>query len=277
LANTEVAAKNFEMDKKMFWKTWWGCALMGLCFSMVKMMTTGTCCAMIPYLRKLYPEQEKLTEALVRHQPFFNCTPETAYFIVGLVLSMEKEYATDPEHFDPAPISAIKAALMGPLSGVGDAIFWVAVRTIATSLSVGLMLSGNVIGFFVFPIVYHGLSVPTRIFLLRYGFNLGSSFITTAYESGIIDMLTMAATTIGLLMVGAMAAGFVNLSTTIVLVGSGATATTLQSALDSIFPKLLPLIVTLVTLWAIRKRINASWIIIAMLVLGIGGALLGIV
>jgi len=261
------------MDKKTFRKTWWGCALMSICFSQVKMMTVGTCIAMIPWLRRLYPDQEKFKEAMVRHQPFFNCTPETAYFIVGLCLAMEKEYATDPEHFDPAPISAIKAALMGPLSGVGDAIFWVAVRTIATSIAVTLASSGNILGPFAFVIVYHGISAPTRWFLLKYGYNLGGKFVETAYESGIVDMLTMAATSIGLIMVGAMCANFVKLETVIVLAGKGtANPTLLQTSLNSIFPKLLPLIVSLVTLMLVRKRVSASWLIIGMLVVGIVGS-----
>jgi mannose/fructose/N-acetylgalactosamine-specific phosphotransferase system component IID len=275
LAKSEVAAASVEFDKKMFRKVFWGNKLNGLCFSQPKMMTAGTCVALLPWLRRLYPDKAKFTEAMVRHQPFFNCTPETSYFIVGLVCAMEREHAVDPEHFDPAPISAIKAALMGPLSGVGDAIFWVAVRTIATSVAVSLAKGGSVLAPIVFLMIYHGFSFPTRWFGLKYGYTLGSKFLETAYESGIIDMLTGAATSIGLIMVGAMVANFVNLTTAIVLAGAGsANPTLLQASLDSIFPKLLPLIVALVTLWAVRKRVNASWIIVAMLVIGIAGVYL---
>jgi PTS system mannose-specific IID component len=265
------------MDKVTFRKLFWGCRMMSLCFSQVKMMTVGTCRALIPWLLRLYPEKEKFTEAMVRHQPFFNCTPETAYFIIGLVAAMEKEHAADPDNFPAEPISAIKAALMGPLSGVGDAIFWVAVRTIATSVAVSLAKGGSILAPFVFLAVYHGFSFPTRWFGLKYGYELGGKFVETAYESGIVDMLTGAATSIGLIMVGGMVANFVNLNTIIVLAGAGTkNPTLLQASLDNIFPKLLPLTVSLVTLWLVRKRVNASVLIIGMIVIGIVGVYLGI-
>jgi PTS system mannose-specific IID component len=277
-ANAAAAGdSNLEFDKTMFRKTYWGMACAGLCFSMPKMMTHGTCLALVPWLRKIYPDHQRFTEAMVRHQPFFNCTPETAYFIAGLLCSMEREHALDPEHFDAAPISAIKAALMGPLSGVGDAVFWVAIRTIATSVAVSLAQGGSMLSPLVFLIVYHAFSTPTRWFGLKLGYSLGGKFIETAYESGIIDMLTAAATSIGLIMVGAMVATFVNLSTAIVLAGKGsANPTLLQSSLDSIFPKLLPLIVTLVTLAAVRKRVSVALIILTMLTLGVAGVAAGI-
>ena len=67
-------------------------------------------------------------------------------------------------------------------------------------------------------------------------------------------------------MVGAMCANFVSLDTAIILSGSGETAQTLQSALDSIFPKLLPLIVSLLALVGVRKGMNVAWIILIMVI-----------
>ena len=108
------------------------------------------------------------------------------------------------------------------------------------------------------------------------GEGLGNQFLETAYESGYVDMLTMGATTIGLIMVGAMCANFVSLDTAIILSGSGETAQTLQSALDSIFPKLLPLIVSLLALVGVRKGMNVAWIILIMVIVGIAGVGIGI-
>ena len=266
------------MDKKLRAKIWWRYEIMSsAAFSQVKMMTAGFCYAMLPWLKKLYPDnKEKLIEAMVRHQAFFNCTPETAFFILGLCMSMEGEYAADPENFDPASISAIKAALMGPLSGVGDAIFWVTVRTIAASVAITLAQNGSMLAPFAFLVIYHVISEPLRWLMLKYGYSLGNNFLEMAYESGYVDMLTMGATTIGLIMVGAMCANFVSLNTAIILSGSGETAQTLQSALDSIFPKLLPLIVSLLTLVGIRKGINVAWLIVIMVIVGIAGVGIGI-
>ena len=274
MANNEAIIMDSKMRTKIYWRYVF---LSQACFSQVKMMTAGFCYAMLPWLKKLYPDnKEKLIEAMVRHQPFFNCTPETAFFILGLCISMEGEYAADPENFDPASISAIKAALMGPLSGVGDAIFWVTVRTIAASVAITLAQNGSMLAPFAFLVIYHVISEPLRWMMLKYGYSLGNNFLEMAYESGYVDMLTMGATTIGLIMVGAMCANFVSLNTAIILSGSGETAQTLQSALDSIFPKLLPLIVSLLALVGVRKGMNVAWIILIMVIVGIAGVGIGI-
>ena len=100
MANNEAIIMDSKMRTKIYWRYVF---LSQACFSQVKMMTAGFCYAMLPWLKKLYPDnKEKLIEAMVRHQAFFNCTPETAFFILGLCMSMEGEYAADPENFDPA-------------------------------------------------------------------------------------------------------------------------------------------------------------------------------
>lgn len=260
----------------MFWKTWWMMKLQSLCFSQPKMMSAGFCIAITPWLKALYPgpeNKEKLCARLTAHQPFYNCTPETSYFIAGLVCSMEREAAEDP-NFDAAAVTAVKAALMGPLSGVGDAIFWVTVRCIAASVAITLCTAGNVLGLFAFPVIYHAFSVPSRILLLRLGYNMGNSFLEAAYESGAIEMLTLGATSIGLIMIGSMAANFVSLNFAVKLDKEG--VTTLQKTLDGVVPKLNSLWVTLVTLWALRKGRSATFVIIMMLVIGVLGKVVGL-
>ena len=51
---------------------------------------------------------------------YYNCTPQTSSFVLGLAASMEEQYAEDQENFNPETISALKTSLMGPLSGIGD-------------------------------------------------------------------------------------------------------------------------------------------------------------
>lgn len=271
-----IAKKDLKSlwTKKMFWKTWWMMALQSVCFSMPKMMSPGFCIAITPWLKALYKDdKEGLIERLVAHQPFYNCTPETSYFIAGLVCTIERDIAEDP-NFDASSVAAVKAALMGPLSGVGDAIFWVTVRTVAASIAISLASAGNVLGLFAFPVIYHAFSVPTRIILLRTGYNLGSSFLESAYESGAIEMLTYGATIVGLIMVGSMVANFVNLNFAINLDSAG--TTTLQGTLDSVVPKLNSLWVSLLCIWALRKGRSATFIIVVMFFAGIIGKLIGI-
>lgn len=68
-----MANEVIVMDKKLRAKIWWRYEIMSsAAFSQVKMMTVGFCFAMTPWLKKLYgDDQEKMAEAMVRHQPFF--------------------------------------------------------------------------------------------------------------------------------------------------------------------------------------------------------------
>ena len=43
---------------------------------------------------------------------------------MGIVASMEEENAKNPDDFDTSTITSIKTALMGPLAGIGDSMFW---------------------------------------------------------------------------------------------------------------------------------------------------------
>ena len=238
------------------------------CFSQIMMQGAGITVQLLPWLRYLYPERgERFAEAMLRHVRFYNITPDVHTFIMGIVCAMEKEYRDNPDTFDPGAIQAIKAALMGPLSGIGDAIFWVTTRTIAASVAIGLAQNGVAFAPLLFLLIYHGVSVPCRYFCMKYSYAYGSQLLETAYESGAITMLTKAATTVGLIMVGSMTASFVRLSTTIKLTDTQ----TLQAALDSILPGLLPMTVTLLCLMGLRKNMSPSLIIAIMIVAGVVG------
>lgn len=52
---------------------------------------------------------------------------------------MEEVNATD-DSFDTSAISNVKLALMGPLSGVGDAFYWGTLRILATGVGTSLAL-----------------------------------------------------------------------------------------------------------------------------------------
>ena len=96
---------------------------------------------MVPTLDRLYPDESDpkqlaaKKEAYHRHMAFYNCTPQTSAFVLGLAASMEEQYAKDPENFDPDSINAVKTSLMGPLSGIGDSLMQGTIRVIAWAFS----------------------------------------------------------------------------------------------------------------------------------------------
>ncbi len=60
---------------------------------------------------------------------------------------MEEANANE-EDFDESSINSVKAALMSPLAGIGDSLFWGTLRVIATGLGVSLAMQGNILARF---------------------------------------------------------------------------------------------------------------------------------
>ena len=86
----------------------------------------------------------------------FNATMHINNFIMGLVASMEKQNSED-ENFDASSITAVKASLMGPLSGIGDSFFWGILRVIAAGIGISLASTGSPLGAIVFLLLYNVL------------------------------------------------------------------------------------------------------------------------
>lgn len=259
------------MLKKIFWRSW---TLFGS-FNMVKMQGYGFSQAMQPAIERFYKDKEDKRKALVRSSTFFNCTYETAPFIMGLNAAMEK---ANSEHsdFDVDSINAVKASLMGPLSGIGDSIFWGTVRLIAASIGIPLAMKGSLLGPLLFLLIYHIPSIITRYQLTYIGYTTGERFLTNAFKSGAFEKITQAATLVGMMMIGAMTAQSVTVSTPLKLALGGKDPLVLQDILNSIMPGLLPLATMLLVFYLIRKKVKIVYLLLGILVLGIVGALLGI-
>lgn len=216
LTKTTTKAKLSKDDKsmlkRMFWRSW----TLFSSFTMVKMQGYGFEYSMFPAIDRFYKnDKEKRREAIVRHSSFFNCTYETAPFIMGLSAAMEKENANNPDEFDAESINALKASLMGPLSGIGDSIFWGTVRLIAAGVAIPLAMQGNILAPFLFLLIYELPSVITRWELLKVGYTSGEKFLKQSSKSGLISKITDLATVVGMMMVGAMTASSVTITTTL--------------------------------------------------------------
>ena len=96
-------------------------------FNYERQMSIGLCHSLAPVIKKLYPVKEDRVEALKRHSEFFNVTPAMAPLVLGITAAMEERNANEGG-FDTNSINAVKASLMGPLSGIGDSLFWGTIR-----------------------------------------------------------------------------------------------------------------------------------------------------
>ena len=237
----------------------------------------GCLYALYPYIEEMYPnpeDSELKKEAIKRHLVFYNITPQVTTVGLGLFASLE-EKAKNDNTFDVSTINALKAAIMGPASGIGDALFQVTVRIVAASIGLGFAMSGSPLGGILFWVIFNLCSYMSRKYLLKLSYNTGEKIVSETAESGIVKILSNSASVIGLFMVGAMVATTVKVDFALTWLAAG-NEVTLQSFFDAIMPKLVPLALTISVMYAVKNKINANLIMVLMILLGIIGAYVGL-
>ena len=258
-------------DKKMINSICWRslnahCSRVG---GQARQMAIGFLWQIMPALNRYYKDQpEKKKEALYRHVQFCNVSNAIYLFLAGLVASMEKENS-EVDDFDTSSIVAIKAALMGPLAGIGDSLLFSVVRVIAAGIGISFALQGSILGPILFFLIYNGCTMALRFSLGYVGFISGSSFITNMYQNGTLKILTKCAGILGLIMVGAMTASTVKFPTAISIPIPGGEAVALQSSLDTLFLGLVPLLLTFGCKKLLDKNVNINWIMVGIFVLSL--------
>ena len=242
-----------------------------------KQMAIGFLWMIMPAINRYYPKgTEERTQALIRHTQFCNVSNALYPFLAGIVASMEKENATTDD-FDASSIVAIKAALMGPLAGIGDSFLFSVVRPIAGSIGISFGLQGSIIGPTLFWFIYNAVTFALRFSLGYIGYVSGSSFITTMYKNGTLKVLTKCAGILGLIMVGAMTASTVKFTTAIEIPIPNGDPVSLQSSLDTLFLGLVPLLITFGCKKLLDKNVNINWLMLIIFVASIIMAVVGIV
>lgn len=240
-----------------------------------RMMHSGYCFAILPVLKKLYPKKDDYIKAMQRHMELYNVTPYISTLPLGISIAMEEKNAENPEEFDIASISNIKTAFMGPLSGIGDAMYWGTLRIIAMGIGVSLAMKGNILGPILFWLIFNIPNFGFRYVLTFLGYKLGIESLERLEKSGIMDKVMEAASILGLAVTGAMTAENVVVSIPIKF-GMGSDATTVQSVLDGIAPGLLPLILFGIIFYIFKKnKCNPIVMMLLLMVLGIAGAFFG--
>jgi fructoselysine and glucoselysine-specific PTS system IID component len=261
---------NGKLTKKDLQKLFWRSIPYEHSWNYERMGNGGFAWALMPILKKLYPDKKDFANALTRHMELYNVTPYISTLPLGIAAAMEETNAND-KSFDTTSISAVKLALMGPLAGIGDAFFWGTLRILATGIGTSLALKGNILGPILFFLVFN---IPH--YLMRYygtflGYGLGSNVIGQVQSSGIMGTLTKYASIVGMMVVGAMSKEMVTVKF-ITKIGLGKDSSTVQSLLDGIFPGLATLGLFGIMYWMLKKKMNPLLIMLIILVVSIGAA-----
>ncbi|WDF82383.1 PTS system mannose/fructose/sorbose family transporter subunit IID [Lacticaseibacillus pabuli] len=256
---------------KVFWRT----LQMEFAWNYERQMNLGFSYAMIPALKRLYSDdKKKMSAALKRHLTFFNTTPFIVTFITGITSAMEEQNANDP-NFDVSSINTVKASLMGPLAGIGDAFFWGTLRLLATGIGTTLALKGNILGPILFLLVFNLPTLFIRWMCNNWGYKLGTGFLQTIQKNGTMERLTYGAAILGLVVIGAMTASMVVIHIPLTF-GSGAEKIKIQEVLNQIVPQLLPLGAFGLIYWLLGKKAKPLVIIAGIAVVSIFASWIGL-
>jgi len=149
-------------------------------------------------------------------------------------------------------------------------------RLIATGVGTSLALQGNALGPILFLLIFNIPHVILRYLFTHWGYRLGTGLLKKIQANGMMASLTLGASIIGLMVVGAMTASMIDLTIPITISGSGKNAVTVQGIFDDIMPKLLPLASFGLVFYLLKKEVKPLMILAGMAVVGILGSLIGL-
>lgn len=238
---------------------------------------TGFCHAMAPIIEKLYKDNpEEYKAAVQRHIEFYNTEPHFGGVINGMVIAMEEERANGAPIFDEA-INGIKTGLMGPFAGIGDTLWQGTLTPILLSIGISLASSGSLAGPLVYAVLMMGIMLSIAYYVWMTGYKLGKEGLQRILESNLIKKVITGASALGAIVMGALTAGFVSVSTPLLINIQGAGMSVQTDILDKLFRGLLPLALTLGTLYLLKnKKVKATKVMALLIVIAAVGAIIGL-
>jgi PTS system mannose-specific IID component len=241
-------------------------------FNFETWQNTGFAFTIIPVLKRLYTTKQSMAAALKRHLQFFNTSPYGSTLILGITAAMEEQNSQDKD-FDEESINSVKLGLMGPLAGVFDSLFWGTFKVIAAGVGTSLAIKGNVMGPILFILIFNVPHLLLRYNLTFIGYNAGTKFLQNLAKNNVMDRLTKGASILGLMVVGAMPATLMSISTPLTI-GTTKSAVAVQDILNQIVPAMIPLGLTFLVYYFVKKNVKTTYLLLGLLVLGFVGSMI---
>ncbi len=262
-----------KIGKKELISVWWRSLFIQSSINYERFQSMSFAYAMIPALRKLYPEKEDMAKALQRHMRMFNTNPYMANPILGVSVALEEINASG-EDMDEA-INGMKVALMGPFAGIGDSLFDGTIRNILQAIGAGFAIKGSIFGPIFFLLAWNGIQLPFRYWGTLYGYKAGLGILKDIKGSDILNKVTKGAGVIGFTVLGVLVASWISMSTPIAVSMGNAEPLMLQDVLDSILPGLMPLALTMLVVWLFSKNAKVNYIIAGIFVFAFAAVYIG--
>ena len=183
-------------------KVWWRSQFLQASWNYERMQNLGWCYAMIPALRKLYPDKDDQIAFLKRHLEFFNTHPYVAAPVWGVELALEEQRANGAP-VDDAAIQGVKIGMMGPLAGVGDPIFWGTLRPVLGAFAASLAITGNILGPILFFVLWNIVRMAFLWYTMEFGYQQGAAIVKDL-GGGLLQRITTGASILGMFIMGVL-------------------------------------------------------------------------
>ncbi|WP_042276680.1 PTS system mannose/fructose/sorbose family transporter subunit IID [[Clostridium] dakarense] len=256
------------LDNKTLNQMAWRSMFLQASFNYERMQAGGWLYSILPGLKKIHKNKEDLSTSMKHNLEFFNCHPFLITFVMGIIMSLEQKKA------DVQTIRALRVAAMGPLGGIGDAIFWFTLLPISAGIGANLSLQGSILGPIIFFVLFNVVHLGLRFGLMHWSYKVGVEGITKLTKNA--KEFTRSATILGMIVVGALIASYVSITLVTPEALSMSGTIDLQSILDSIMPCLLPLAVTFGMYGLVKKNVSPLVNILVLVVIGLIGAYIGV-
>lgn len=192
--NTTPAA---PLDQKTLNKMVWRSLFLQASFNYERMQAAGWLYAILPGLEKIHGDnKDDLAASMSHNLEFFNTHPFLVTFVMGIILSLEQNKTDIPT------IRAVRVAAMGPLGGIGDALFWFTLVPITAGITSNMAINGNIFAPFLFLIIFNVAQFALRFWLMNWSYKMGTNAIDVLTENA--KEFTRAASILGVFIVGCL-------------------------------------------------------------------------
>jgi len=259
----------------LIWFFWHGSSQQG-----ENLLGNAVAHTMTPVIEELYKEdKESKIDAYKRSLTLFNTEQQLGAIAPGIICGMEEGVAN--KTITPEVSNAVKVAIIGPTSAIGDSLWVATVIPLLITICMTITNLGGVfhyIGPLLYLVGYPVLTAALSWNMWKLGYKSGMEGIQKFMSSGTLDKLTSAMTVLGLIVVGALTASYVSVTMPVKIIppGGETAAIDLDALINSIYPKILPLLLTLgiYRLYAKRKwsplLVMGFILLLALILTGLG-------
>ena len=200
MASNATTYKNLtpapDLDQKTLNKMAWRSCFLQASFNYERMQAAGWLYSILPGLEKIHTDKDDLATSMTHNMEFFNIHQFLVTFAMGICLSLEQNKADIPT------IRAVRVSLMGPLGGIGDALFWMTLVPILAGITSQMAIAGNIAGPIVFLLIFNIIQFAIRFGLMNWSYKMGTQAIDALMDN--MKAFTRAASILGVFVVGCL-------------------------------------------------------------------------